>query len=76
MNRLEFLKRFGLLAAIATVVPGCASPRGGNDDDGEKKEMGERHENSHKEDHDENGEKHEKDDDDDAKSEKEPEKSS
>ena len=67
MNRLEFLKRFGLLAAVAAIVPGCATHRGGADSDDDEK-----HEHDEKREHDEKHEKHEKEDDDDEKREKKP----
>ena len=72
MNRLEFLKRFGLLAAVAAIVPGCATHRGGADSDDDEK-----HEHDEKREHDEKGEhdeKHEKHDEDDEKNERKPDK--
>jgi hypothetical protein len=72
MNGLEFLKRFGLLAAITAVLPGCASHRGAADNDederherGEKDQHDEKHEHDEHHEHNEHDEKHEKNDDDD-----------
>ncbi len=46
MNRLQFLKRFGLLAAVTAIVPACASHRGAADSD-EHNEVGEKHDERH-----------------------------